>query len=907
MKINLYKMNKIPLKRMVLNNNFDGTIENYFSDCCLRIEDSEGDETSLLYKHYIECCQLNNKKVLFTTQNKFTSYIKKNFDTNIRSNKTRVNNIYLLRDTEKTAENLPKTPIKNQTPKIKTPNDNFSTKINEIYNQETEMPFNKNYIFDNNQVIIDNSPRIKTIEELIGKNNFKWSLGVKAQMGMGKTQELFSYVRTNRIEKILVVSFRKSLVAKQFNDLKNEGFFMYNDERFESGKIVGIPKLIVQIDSLHRIYGHYDLLILDEVRSITEQLVINTKSTTKMSCISALIERVKQTPMLYIADALLTENDVEFFNKCNRNFLIYNNTFKRHEGKHMSFIEDKNIMLNKMIEDVENQKRFILTSGSKEYATSVYETLSSLYEDLKIKIYTGGAQKYTTDPTEEWDKFDVVIYTSTISAGNSFVKTHFDNIYGYYPVISNSVDIALQMLFRCRIFENLFICIETRGDKQLLDAENLDEVRQLLIKKDKLAHKDLKIYAEEVFNIKSSVINNELDTTDPYFYLYSGVINRINLGKKYYLQYLITNLKSMGVELSNIYDNSHLSLKDQENVSIIQENLKAKKTEHEENRLNKISNAPNITKDEYIKFQDKLMKDNLTEDEFNSCNKYTIKQHYKITAETITTDFILMDEEYRRKLDRINNIINNFNDYDENPIQNIADNLNKHLDNPFYKHEITNEVNVKTSYKDLSGRLKQTERLFNTQKIFKLYNILYSVLNNSLQHSDQNGNIQNTIYNEIFYDESPKLFNFNMNAVILELYDRIKPYNYLKGLPKRITEEYDEKGQKAYGKFKLNVLKWINKTSDELLGITFKNVGKTEEGRRNYLINRDYTLINIGDTKFKYAIHTDFKDKITFNPTYIERCQIVEKSKETINNNIDYSNQPTFAGIEPTNKNLIKV
>ena len=895
MKINLYKMNKIPLKKMVFNNNFDGTIESYFNDCCNNIDDSEGDDTSFLYKNYIEYCILNDKKILFNSQNKFTSYIKQNFDINIRSNKTRVNNTYLLRDTDKT---LPTTPIKQQTPKIKPQNDNFSTKINEIYNQETEMPFNKNCIFDNNQVIIENNPRIKTIEELVGKNNFKWSLGVKAQMGMGKTEELFSYIKTNKIEKVLLVSFRKSLVAKQFNDLKKEGFLMYNDERFESGKIIGVQKMIVQIDSLHRIYGHYDLLVLDEVRSITEQLVINTKSTTKMSCISALIERVKHTPMLYIADALLNENDVEFFNKCNRSFLIYNNTFKKHEGKKMSFIEDKNIMLNKMIEDIENNKKFILTSGSKEYAISVYETLSSLYEDLKIKLYTGGSQKYTTDPTEEWDQFDVIIYTSTISAGNSFVKTHFDNIYGYYPVISNSVDIALQMLFRCRIFENLFICIETRGDKQLLDADNLEEVRQLLIKKDKLAHKDLKIYAEEVFNIKSSVINNELDTTDPYFYLYSGVINRINLGKKYYLQYLITNLKSMGVELSNIYDNSHLSIQEQEKVSIIQENLKAKKTEHEEIRLNKIVEAPNITKDEYNKLQDKLMKDNLNEEEFNSCNKYIIKQHYKITAETITPDFILMDETYRRKLDRINNIINNFNDCDENPIQNIADNLNKHLENPFYKYEVFNEVEVKTSYKDLSGRLKQTDRLFNTQKIFKLYNILYSLLNNSLQHSQETENIQNTIYNEIFYDESPKLYNFNMSAVIMEIYDRIKPYSYLKGLPKRINEDYSEEGQKLYGKFKLKVLKWINKTSDELLGITLKNVGKTNEGRKNYLINRDYTLIKIGTTNFNYAIHTDFKDKITFNPTYIERCQIVEQSKNIVDDKIDLSNQPTFYGIE---------
>jgi len=83
---------------MAVNYNFDDAfIEYYFLKCDLikNIQDSEGDEASLLYKHYIECLKLHTEKI--NTQNKFTSYIKQNYNTNIRSNKKRVNNTYLLR------------------------------------------------------------------------------------------------------------------------------------------------------------------------------------------------------------------------------------------------------------------------------------------------------------------------------------------------------------------------------------------------------------------------------------------------------------------------------------------------------------------------------------------------------------------------------------------------------------------------------------------------------------------------------------------------------------------------------------------------------------------------------------------------------------------------------------------
>jgi hypothetical protein len=92
---------------MTSNYDFDGTIESYFNDCFNNPDDSEGNATAELYKHYIEYCS-KNKETLLKTQKLFVNFITENFEKNIRSNKTRVNNTYLLTDTNKT---LPTTPI----------------------------------------------------------------------------------------------------------------------------------------------------------------------------------------------------------------------------------------------------------------------------------------------------------------------------------------------------------------------------------------------------------------------------------------------------------------------------------------------------------------------------------------------------------------------------------------------------------------------------------------------------------------------------------------------------------------------------------------------------------------------------------------------------------------------------
>ena len=323
------------------------------------------------------------------------------------------------------------------------------------------------------------------------------------------------------------------------------------------------------------------------------------------------------------------------------------------------------------------------------------------------------------------------------------------------------------------------------------------------------------------------------------------------------------------------------------------------------------------------------MNGSLTNDEYNACKKYTIKERNKITEDTITPLYIEMDEKHGKKLSIINHIINNFNNITENHIQNIADNLNK--TKKLYDIADFFEEENKHKYKDISNRIKNSDRLFNTHKIFKIYDILSAFLTSSYQ-LQKNAKFQSKTfnYNEIFMTDNKTLFNIDYDILTTQIYDVIKPYNYFEGLPKReynynnINENYEEnegetteklqiKGEtlkdskKSFNKFITKLIKYINIHSTDFLGISIKKDGKNKFGDINYFLMRDYTFITIPHTNFKHAIKKGFEDKIKFSDDFIKSSYYYQLEQEE--NKLEYEykeGEPTFKGIENACRVLIR-
>lgn len=86
------------------------------------------------------------------------------------------------------------------------------------------------------------------------------SLMIRANMGIGKTKQLEKLVKKDK--KVIIILFRRSL-CKTTSSLF-DGFQLYSDIEPEFIDLNIYNKIVSQIDSIHRVFGEADLLVLDE-------------------------------------------------------------------------------------------------------------------------------------------------------------------------------------------------------------------------------------------------------------------------------------------------------------------------------------------------------------------------------------------------------------------------------------------------------------------------------------------------------------------------------------------------------------------------------------------------------------------------------------------------------------------
>src|SRR5205085_6905486 len=109
-------------------------------------------------------------------------------------------------------------------------------------------------------------PAIDTMVEK--KNNF--ILALRAACAAGKTVGIRPYLEAHPALRVLIVANRVSLANKSYDSLQDLGYRIYLDEQLKKGMIFDEPLLIVSYNSMWKVIGEYDLVILDEYNSLME-------------------------------------------------------------------------------------------------------------------------------------------------------------------------------------------------------------------------------------------------------------------------------------------------------------------------------------------------------------------------------------------------------------------------------------------------------------------------------------------------------------------------------------------------------------------------------------------------------------------------------------------------------------
>jgi hypothetical protein len=307
---------------------------------------------------------------------------------------------------------------------------------------------------------------------------------VKSPMGTGKTVQLFDIIR--RYKRVLILSARRSYSAFIHSELLTHdlGFYNYMDC---VGHLAGRDRLILQVESLHRIdweYTPYDLVIMDESESLLFQMnSVGTHGEHHKLNYEMLSRVVRDAIKVIAMDAFVTARTfifLDYFRE--RNFAIYiHNTFQPYDRRafEMCVVQGKRVLpdfaglTNCLLNFARNGKRIVFVCSSKMKGVALYERL--LKEGFKTIFHSGddGVEQKNAllNVREEWAKYQIVIYTTTITVGVSYsnvpAEAEFDELF-LYATASCALprDIAQALLRARKIKSNqLWFCIEERCAK----------------------------------------------------------------------------------------------------------------------------------------------------------------------------------------------------------------------------------------------------------------------------------------------------------------------------------------------------------------------------------------------------------------------------------------------------------
>ena len=470
----------------------------------------------------------------------------------------------------------------------------------------------------------------KFIPESLYINGFSLHdiIAIKSCMMTGKTYALPKLFEG--LSSIVVVYFRITLSKELLRKWKSLGFVLYSDLKGDID-LTKTPRVIIQIDSIYRLQGKTDLLVLDEIESTYTHLCA-FKQIDHTKCFNTLMDYITHSPKVLLADANLSDETVNVLAKERIDRCVkISNTYKSFSHLKAEFTTDKDSFNELIIQLLRMNKRIVIPTNSKSYSIRIQEIIQHLFPDLKTLLINSDTDKETRADeicTEHWKELDVLIYTPTIVAGVSFDEHHFHACCAYFINKSCNAEMSSQMLHRVRHLQDnqLYICTpksfqesDTRkgeeerssSDKKCLPLTKEDIVKQIN-QRILSGHSHLAEEGLELSRFSKQVIQND------YFNLYCEFTRKKNLSSLYFKEYLQFIFTFHGIAYSNYQKKNELTPEQKQEFS---EALSQSKGGSSLEKAQKVIDAKPIDHNEYIKLIDK--KEEKTVDQ-----RLSITRHY---------------------------------------------------------------------------------------------------------------------------------------------------------------------------------------------------------------------------------------------------------------------------------------
>jgi hypothetical protein len=385
-------------------------------------------------------------------------------------------------------------------------------------------------------------------------------------MGIGKTVEMRRTLETkcSPESKVLVITHNRSLAAKLYDDFQHFGVTNYQD----TTGLINDAKVVICLDSLHRVVvRNYDIIVIDEAVSVF--LHFNSAHMNKRSENSALLElHLSHAKSVYFVDATLDttfmKNIVDHVSSRKGVTATWvRNRHVRRTNRHAEIsvcdgplgcvVGEASLVFaaaTKVLDLLNLGQKVACCSSTKRFTETLATFIAARKPDAVVKVYnanTGGGTDLS-NVDAEWVKYDLLIYSPSISSGVSFIESHFDSVVAYFvnSTYTPGIENGLQQLFRIRQLKSgamhLFVH-NTRPNVTL--PHTVEEISTLL--SDDVSLVSRHFVTNQLAFFTTVRVNGERIEYDKdllSWQIVMGIIQTQNLSAMYYTDVLAATLKT---------------------------------------------------------------------------------------------------------------------------------------------------------------------------------------------------------------------------------------------------------------------------------------------------------------------------------------------------------------------------
>jgi hypothetical protein len=345
------------------------------------------------------------------------------------------------------------------------------------------------------------------------------SVVIVSNKGTSKTVQIINMIKRLQGRTIVWTTHRISLADNISARLASEGiatrYYKDIDDRkpLKKGEIA-----IIQADSLKRVIDQVslvDVFIIDELLSVSARM--RNPDEKINASVRVYFSLMRTAGIVIYSDAYLDrslfesvvlpsinkQKEILANKKHDKNSIKYEsqsyilqNGFKRETYTKVCITTLHIDLMAKMYEDLDQGARFTCSSTSLDDLMKVYNALCKKYPNKKDKIalITGESEKAFKKAMSEyvnksWLNYDVILYTSVISAGVSFeVAGHFKRLYSIITRGSCLIQEAAQSFSRVRLpmVKEITILLDISSEKQqdikdieIYQQKHLDDLNQV--------------------------------------------------------------------------------------------------------------------------------------------------------------------------------------------------------------------------------------------------------------------------------------------------------------------------------------------------------------------------------------------------------------------------------------------